>query len=147
MFPISSFSSSPRIAHGRLLGQGGHIVGSLNVPSDEFKHKCVELVQGLKDKRFVVFHCALSQGESCFIIKRDCKGKCLAILIECHILSVRGPKCAKYYNQQRDPSLTDTFQQVFVLRNGFAGWQAKYKMDTRLVENYDPVRWDDDFIA
>lgn len=103
---------------------GGHIKGSLNVPSSQLDYRMPELVRKLKDKEKVVFHCALSQ--------------------------VRGPKAAMNYLKERRRLLKDETdgssevskdqadevktdgekkaQEVFVLDGGFVKWQEKYGM-------------------
>ena len=40
----------------------GNIPGAFNVPSESFQDKCIELIEELKHKKNVVFHCAMSQG-------------------------------------------------------------------------------------
>ena len=40
---------------------GGHIVGSLHVPSSSLDYRTPELIRKLAEKEIVVFHCALSQ--------------------------------------------------------------------------------------
>ena len=101
---------------------GGHIKGSLNVPSSQLDYRMPELVRKLKDKEKVVFHCALSQ--------------------------VRGPKAAMNYLKERRRLLKDEVdgsggatedqadelktdgkkqaQEVFILDGGFVKWQEKY---------------------
>lgn len=100
---------------------GGHVKGSINVPSSQLDYRLPELVRKLKDKDKVVFHCALSQ--------------------------VRGPKAAMNYLKERRRLLQGDeekgeateeqeaelqsegkkqAQQVFVLDGGFVKWQEKY---------------------
>ena len=40
---------------------GGHIVGSIHVPSSSLDYRTPELIRKLAEKEIVVFHCALSQ--------------------------------------------------------------------------------------
>lgn len=81
------------------------------------------LVRKLKDKKTVVFHCALSQ--------------------------VRGPKAALKYLRQRDGLLRTlgerevNGQEVMVLDQGFLGWQAVYGDDERLTEGWVKELWED----
>ena len=105
---------------------GGHIHTSMHVPSSSLDHKIPELVRKLSNKEKVIFHCALSQE--------------------------RGPKAARRYLEEREKKLksgevdklagapgfeikdgsiqTDTTglkeQEVYVLDQGFVGWQEKY---------------------
>lgn len=83
----------------------------------------------LRDKETVVFHCALSQ--------------------------VRGPGAALRYLRERErllgPSETKSGdgedngqeQKVYVLSQGFVGWQQKYGTDERLTEDYVKELWEE----
>ncbi|KAI0056271.1 Rhodanese-like protein [Artomyces pyxidatus] len=95
---------------------GGNIANSHNLPSETFHAKVDELVTRTKDVPMVIFHCALSQA--------------------------RGPKAARIYAQAREHSHgKDDQQEVLILRGGFNDFQAKYKDDPLLVENWDPEVW------
>lgn len=104
---------------------GGHIRGSTNVPSRQLDAMMPTLVRRLKDKRVVVFHCALSQQ--------------------------RGPSAALQYLRERDELLAalgegkigEGEQVVYVLDKGFVGWQEVYGTDERLTEGYRKELWDD----
>ncbi|KAH8916903.1 Rhodanese-like protein [Atractiella rhizophila] len=91
---------------------GGNIPGCKHVPSIEIKERIADLTQSLTDVPLVIFHCALSQQ--------------------------RGPNAALFYANQLPP---ESEQRVVVLRHGFTGWQAKFKDDPKLVENYDARFW------
>ena len=105
---------------------GGHIRGSINVPSPSLDWKMPELVRQLKDKEIVVFHCALSQQ--------------------------RGPSAALGYLREKDQLFTvnkekgdeaqEQKQQVYVLEGGFVKWQEKYGEDERLTEGYEKDVWE-----
>lgn len=77
----------------------GHIAGSLHFASGSFDEKLPMLLDEVKGKKRVIFHCALSQ--------------------------VRGPTCARILagrlNAEGDPT------EVAVLRQGFNGWGAAGK--------------------
>jgi len=80
--------------------------------------KVDELVEKTKDVKTVVFHCAMSQ--------------------------IRGPKAARIYEQARNNLQArgaDIPHEVYVLRGGFTQFQAKYKDDPALVENWDKDVW------
>jgi len=130
---------------------GGHIKHSTHVPSRSLDGKVPDLVQTLKDKKVVVFHCALSQE--------------------------RGPRAALKYIRERERQLktgslgeksvgevlkknTDVEadkerkgegewedvdggkgQEVYVLDRGFVGWQEKYGEDMKLTEGYRKEIW------
>lgn len=82
------------------------------------------LVRNLKDKKTVVFHCALSQ--------------------------IRGPSAALKYLRERDGLLRAMGetpkgaegQEVLVLDGGFQGWQEVYGTDERLTEGYRKELWE-----
>ncbi|AEO55003.1 hypothetical protein MYCTH_2298329 [Thermothelomyces thermophilus ATCC 42464] len=117
---------------------GGHIKGSVNVPSRTLDAMLPTLVRQLQDKETVVFHCALSQQ--------------------------RGPAAALRYIRERERILsankkaarpeTDGAgadpgegaaakeQKVFVLDRGFVGWQEAYGTDERLTEDYRKELWE-----
>ncbi|KAI0344429.1 Rhodanese-like protein [Trametopsis cervina] len=101
---------------------GGNIKGSRNSPSHGFLHKVDKLVNETKDIPIVVFHCALSQ--------------------------VRGPKAARVYAESRDllqAEGKDIPHQVLVLQGGFSDFQAKFRKDPELVENWDAEVWASDW--
>jgi len=101
---------------------GGNIKGSHNSPSQAFHTKVDELVAQTKDVPTVIFHCALSQ--------------------------VRGPKAASIYAETRDileANGVDKPHEVFVLRGGFHDFQAKYKDDPDLVENWKKEVWGSEY--
>lgn len=79
-----------------------------------------ELIRTLKDKKMVVFHCALSQQ--------------------------RGPSAALRYARAREIALgpvESQNQQVFVLHGGFVEWQQKYGNDLQLTEAYAADIWEE----
>ncbi|KAK4032287.1 Rhodanese-like domain-containing protein [Parachaetomium inaequale] len=107
---------------------GGHIKGSLNVPSRTLDAMLPTLVRQLQDKQAVVFHCALSQQ--------------------------RGPAAALRYIRERERTLAGPAgpeeevgreQKVFVLDRGFVGWQEVYGADERLTEGYRKDLWVDGY--
>ncbi|KAF4123053.1 hypothetical protein GMORB2_6601 [Geosmithia morbida] len=101
---------------------GGHIKGSINVPSRQFDAMMPTLARRLLDKKTVVFHCALSQQ--------------------------RGPSAALKYLRERDGALKalglepPQEQSVSVLQDGFTGWQEVYGTDERLTEAYQKELWE-----
>ncbi|XP_047151485.1 dual specificity phosphatase Cdc25 [Vigna umbellata] len=80
-------------------GYDGHISGSLHYASDTFSDNISNLVQAVKGKDTVVFHCALSQ--------------------------VRGPTCARRLVNYLEENKEDTgIKNIMVLERGFNGWEA-----------------------
>lgn len=103
---------------------GGHIKGSIWIPSNNLDFRIPELLRNLKDKDKVIFHCALSQQ--------------------------RGPSAALRYAREREGlagklvgDAEKRNQEICVLVGGFHMWQAKYGEDERLTENYVKDIWDD----
>ncbi|CCL98849.1 uncharacterized protein FIBRA_00855 [Fibroporia radiculosa] len=98
---------------------GGNIKGSHNSPSNGFLVKVNELVAKTKDVPTVVFHCALSQ--------------------------VRGPQAARIYAETRDAQERGQNPgpgyEVLVLQGGFQDFQAKFRNDSQLVENWKHEVW------
>ncbi|ORX33791.1 Rhodanese-like domain-containing protein [Kockovaella imperatae] len=91
---------------------GGNIVSAVNVPSSTFHDSVGGLVKRLEKCPSVVFHCALSQQ--------------------------RGPKAARIYAETREASLSSPpTQQIYVLRDGFTGFQSKFRNDPELVEKFN----------
>ncbi|KAI0251970.1 Rhodanese-like domain-containing protein [Lactifluus subvellereus] len=96
---------------------GGNITNCHNVPSVTFLDNLDDLVRDAKEIPQVIFHCALSQS--------------------------RGPKAARIYNDRRKQLQDDKDipQQVLILRGGFTEFQAKFKDDPQLVENWNKHIW------
>jgi Cdc25 family phosphatase len=96
---------------------GGHIPNCRHEPSTTFLDTLDDLVRDTKNVPQVIFHCALSQS--------------------------RGPKAARQYNERRNQLRKDddTPQEVLILRGGFTDFQAKFKDDPKLVENWSKDIW------
>ncbi|KAG7553970.1 Rhodanese-like domain [Arabidopsis suecica] len=87
----------------------GHIAGSLHYASGSFDDKISHLVQNVKDKDTLVFHCALSQ--------------------------VRGPTCARRLVNYLDEKKEDTgIKNIMILERGFNGWEASGKPVCRCAD-------------
>ncbi|KAL8154297.1 hypothetical protein V2J09_012057 [Rumex salicifolius] len=87
----------------------GHIAGSLHFASDTFLDKIPNLVQQVKDKDTLVFHCALSQ--------------------------VRGPKCARRMFEYIESTEDAGLKNIFVLERGYNGWEASGKPICKCTDN------------
>ncbi|KAF7560955.1 hypothetical protein G7046_g3218 [Stylonectria norvegica] len=108
---------------------GGHIKGAINIPNHQLDVMMPTLVRRLKDKHTVIFHCALSQ--------------------------VRGPSAALKYLRERDGLLRvlgekvkgesegPAGQKVYVLDQGFEGWQRVFGEDEQLTEGFSKELWRD----
>jgi len=126
--PASASSSDPQTDNQKSLlivdvrdddHKGGHIPGSLHVPSETFEAAVDNLVKGkARDVGTVVFHCSYSQQ--------------------------RGPKTARIYSETREAhSAKESLppQEILILRGGFSEWQAVYREDPYLVEKWDKKVW------
>ncbi|KAK6942758.1 Rhodanese-like domain, partial [Dillenia turbinata] len=79
-----------------------HIGGSLHYASDTFYEKIPNLIQSVKGKDTLVFHCALSQ--------------------------VRGPTCARRLADYLADMKDDVgIKNIMVLERGFNGWESSGK--------------------
>ncbi|CAD5196524.1 unnamed protein product [Musa acuminata subsp. malaccensis] len=77
-----------------------HIAGSLHYASDTFGERMPDLLQAVKGKDTLVFHCALSKV-------------------------VRGPSCAHMFLDYLTEVKEDAgINKVMVLERGFNGWHA-----------------------
>ncbi|EGN98464.1 hypothetical protein SERLA73DRAFT_138929 [Serpula lacrymans var. lacrymans S7.3] len=97
---------------------GGNIKGSHNLPSADFLRSVDELVRKTNDVPKVIFHCALSQA--------------------------RGPKAARIYEETRNmlqDQGKDIPHEVLILRGGFTEFQAQFRDDPKLVENWNAEVW------
>uniref|UniRef100_A0A7N2M8N2 Rhodanese domain-containing protein n=1 Tax=Quercus lobata TaxID=97700 RepID=A0A7N2M8N2_QUELO len=113
----------------------GHIAGSLHFASDTFSDKISNLVQQVKGKDTLVFHCALSQGDSnevlgaeymrCNFGKSRNKDEGVVRFDDQEIQIVRGPTCARRLVNYLEEMKEDTgIKNIMVLERGFNGWEA-----------------------
>ncbi|KAF9169349.1 hypothetical protein BGX21_010151 [Mortierella sp. AD011] len=102
---------------------GGHIPGSVNIPSKELPDRLPILIEQYQQVPELYFHCALSQA--------------------------RGPKAARRWSnalvEREETGQGAISQNVRVLRGGFGEWQRKYKDDKNLVEAYEAEYWTEDY--
>ncbi|CAB4405521.1 unnamed protein product [Rhizophagus irregularis] len=100
--------------------EGGNIPNSINSPSKKFHDDVNDLISKYNQVPRIVFTCALSQ--------------------------VRGPKCARIFKEvTENTKKTGTNQKVQVLQGGISEWQSQNKADPKLIENYDPDCWEEDY--
>ncbi|KAF9150466.1 hypothetical protein BG015_007731 [Linnemannia schmuckeri] len=120
---------------------GGHIRGSVNIPSQELPEKLPTLIEEYKAVPQLIFHCALSQVRGPKAANRWAEvlaardGASAAAAAE-----VAATERAAVEAANKGP-LT---QQVNILRGGFGEWQRQYKNDKNLVEDYEPEYWIED---
>ncbi|GAA5839903.1 hypothetical protein JCM9279_005200 [Rhodotorula babjevae] len=142
--------------------RGGNLPGAIRAPSEQrTDHSVQHLVQQLKGVPTVIFHCTLSQvrGPKAARIYADAMAKAHD---EQHGAPAPPPGADSHASDDARPAeptstaATDFSpnpyaqqlrtdgadkQQVFVLRDGFAGWQALHRNDPALVENFDATIW------
>ncbi|XP_039137667.1 arsenate reductase 2.2 [Dioscorea cayenensis subsp. rotundata] len=100
---LISIARNPRIAiidvRDEERNYDAHIAGSHHYASDTFSDRIPSLIDAVKGKDTLVFHCALSQ--------------------------IRGPTCARtllnYLSETKEGS---EIKNVMVLERGFNGWEA-----------------------
>eukprot|EP00842_Homolaphlyctis_polyrhiza_P001064 jgi/Hompol1/1959/HPOL_000595-RA len=102
-----------------LVVDGGHIKGSIHVPSLKFLAKPMDYLDAIHGPPIVFFHCAESM--------------------------VRAPKCAYAYVELLSGIGIEDEQSVFVLGGGFNRWQQLYKSDPDLVVDFDQSVWSSGF--
>jgi len=103
---------------------GGHIKGSIWVPTAELDARIPELMRMHQDKDTIVFHCMLSQQ----------RGPVSAIKFARALEAAANKGQAQQTTAQRPA--------VCVLEGGFGMWQARYGSDERLTDAYVKDLWD-----
>lgn len=93
----------------------------------------------LADKDTVVFHCALSQQRG--------PGAALKYVREKEAAAAKAAKKASAGAEdgEVDAAAAKKEQTVYVLDQGFVGWQEKYGADVRLTEGYRKELWEDGY--
>ncbi|TGO82370.1 hypothetical protein BPOR_0847g00010 [Botrytis porri] len=136
---------------------GGHIKHSIHVPSSTLDYKIPELVRKLKDKDTVVFHCALSQqrGPSAalrYIRERERIMGASAGMSTGFVGEAMKKNKEAIENKADDEEWEDVEedsekreQKVYVLDQGFVGWQEIYGEDSRLTEGYRKEIWENGY--
>lgn len=129
---------------------GGHIKGSTWLPSSQLDYKAPELVRTLKDKKVVVFHCALSQqrGPSAalrYLREKQRLDPGSAVESKGEVREEGVGKSDDGKQEEGDVTGEGAAvqkQRVYVLRGGFTEWQEKYGEDEKLTEGYQKDIWE-----
>ncbi|KAI9857073.1 MAG: hypothetical protein M1824_004998 [Vezdaea acicularis] len=118
---------------------GGNIKGSQWVPSREFDGQLPELVEALKPKKTVIFHCALSQERGPTAARKymAARKKLADAKTGSGVEGKGGEKDGETDGEQ------EREQEVLVLDGGFVRWQSKHGLDERLTEAYAKDIWQD----
>ncbi|RDL38908.1 Uncharacterized protein BP5553_03248 [Venustampulla echinocandica] len=141
---------------------GGHIKHSIHAPSQSLEGKIPELVEKLKDKKAVVFHCALSQQRGPSAALKYIRAR-QSLIGEGAVKLEPDSGVAETLKKNKEDELrkdkdendddwggvntveTDQQQKVYVLERGFVGWQEQFGEDTRLTEGYRKELWKDGY--
>ncbi|KAK3294541.1 uncharacterized protein B0H64DRAFT_475989 [Chaetomium fimeti] len=128
---------------------GGHIKGSVNVPSRTLDAMLPTLVRQLQDKETVVFHCALSQqrGPAAalrYIREKEAVERAAAEKKEA-AAGADGVDQEGGGGGGGGGGGDGKVQKVVVLDRGFVGWQEVYGTDERLTEGYRKELWEDGY--
>ncbi|KAI1148030.1 Rhodanese-like protein [Nemania diffusa] len=115
---------------------GGHIRTSLHFPSASLDATMPTLLRRLADKEVVVFHCALSQQRG--------PGAALRYLREKDVAQ-RKEAAASNGEAEKKTGEEEKAQKVYVLDEGFVGWQAVYGLDEQLTEGYRKDLWEEGY--
>ena len=117
---------------------GGNIKGAHNAPSSQFYVHVNDLVQKTKDVPTVVFHCALSQ------VRGPKAARVRTPRVSAYHCIATDTMSSQLYAEARDQLEGDGLDiphQVLILRGGFSDFQAKFKDDPDLVENWSKEVW------
>ena len=136
--------------------EGGNIKGARNEPSYGFLARVDALVQQTKDVPLVIFHCALSEVRYAHGFLSDYMlslTPCMRMIEDLRLRecvdrrsSGTSPPHAllQIYAETRDNLQAkgqDSQHEVLILRGGFSDFQAKFKDDPDLVENWSKEVW------
>lgn len=126
---------------------GGHIRGSQNVPSRTLDAMLPTLVRQLRDKQTVVFHCALSQQRGPSAALRYLRERERVLAAEEGKRGKDGGQGGKGEGKVDGEEKVEVGQgqEVYVLDQGFVGWQEVYGTDERLTEGYRKELWADGY--
>ena len=103
---------------------GGHIRGSMHVPSTTLDYRIPELVRQLKDMDSIIFHCSLSQQRGPSAALRYVRERKRLLGIDSHDddAEVTG-------TSGEEKGMAGSRQKVYVLDGGFVQWQEKCVLD------------------
>jgi rhodanese-related sulfurtransferase len=103
-----------------------------------------KLVDRLRDKDVVVFHCALSQQRGPGAALKYVREKARQDEVAEQSKAGQAAVVADGGQQDERPDgVTTKKQRVLVLDRGFVGWQRAYGEDERLTEGYSKALWQD----
>lgn len=117
---------------------GGHIKGSINIPSRTLEAMIPTLLRKLESKKTVVFHCALSQQRG--------PSAALRYLRETEVSRPGVPSSSSEAEVEAAAEgaiekAKQGGQTVYVLDQGFVGWQELFGEDDRLTSGYRKELW------
>ncbi|KAI9710332.1 MAG: hypothetical protein M1820_002827 [Bogoriella megaspora] len=115
---------------------GGHVRGSLHVPSTSLDYRVPELVRSFKDKDSVIFHCSLSQQRGPSAALRYARERKRLLGIDL------GDEHVGQEGTDKEQGTAGTQQKIYVLDGGFVSWQEKFGEDEKLTEGYQKDIWE-----
>eukprot|EP01083_Nonionella_stella_P077446 211518_1 len=131
---------------------GGHIVGSINIPADQFQNKIHKTVVKYCTYKTVVIHCMYSQMRGPHAC--DMYYNALQELCKNYRNKAKEPefqyslrKLKKIYEQMDDVKYEQLYNQnIYLLREGFNGWINECVKNTndlqKYVDDYDGSKWE-----
>ncbi|CCU78424.1 hypothetical protein BGHDH14_bgh02821 [Blumeria hordei DH14] len=121
---------------------GGHIRYSFHEPSNTLYYRMQELVYRLESRKIVVFHCALSQERGPAAAVRYLRERERLMGIPSTQKIPTDICMTTLCNEVRERSFDENRRQlVFILDDGFVGWQKEYGEDSRLTEGFRKDLW------
>ncbi|CAD6505108.1 BgTH12-00604 [Blumeria graminis f. sp. triticale] len=121
---------------------GGHIRYSFHEPSNTLDYRMQELVYRLESRKIVVFHCALSQERGPAAALRYLRERERLMDIPSNQETSTRVSMETLCNEVRESSFEENRRQlVFILDEGFVGWQKEYGEDSRLTEGFRKDLW------
>ncbi|KAB5577953.1 hypothetical protein GE09DRAFT_1214167 [Coniochaeta sp. 2T2.1] len=132
---------------------GGHIKNSIHAPSNTLDAKMPTLVRQLADKKTVVFHCALSQQRGPSAAIKYVRERERMFPASVRKRTAEGQKKtgegegegeAVEENKGEEKEVEEE-QKIYVLDQGFVGWQQVYADDERLTEGYRKEVWENGY--
>eukprot|EP00484_Ammonia_sp_Unknown_P001131 CAMPEP_0197022610 /NCGR_PEP_ID=MMETSP1384-20130603/3439_1 /TAXON_ID=29189 /ORGANISM="Ammonia sp." /LENGTH=203 /DNA_ID=CAMNT_0042450679 /DNA_START=95 /DNA_END=706 /DNA_ORIENTATION=+ len=127
--------------------QGGHVKGSINVPSFDVVDKLPELItaNNVKEKKTVVFLCMAGKGNSPQSYRSYNKARSLLTKGDAKKDDSKDDEFTKIVHSIKlDANSLELLKQqkVYVLKGGFHTFLNYHKDDKDLVEGFDEKMWD-----
>ncbi|KAI9662807.1 MAG: hypothetical protein M1821_007853 [Bathelium mastoideum] len=116
---------------------GGHIHGSMHIPSTTLDYRMPELVRQLKDKDSIIFHCSLSQQRGPSAALRYARERQRLLGADAKIVGAEADGESAEVGET-----AGAYQKIYVLDGGFVQWQEIYGQDRKLTDEYQKDIWE-----